>query len=374
MESNCDLSVVVATRNDDHGGDMLRRFRIFADSILDQANRHSLTGELIVVEWNPPPGPRLHETVKLSVKSDSFAIRFLEVPPEAHRTIRNSDVIPLFQMIAKNVGLRRARGKFILGTNPDLLFSDALISFMASSKLNPDVMYRIDRHDVPAEVPDDLPTEKQLDWCASNVLRVHCRRGSFPPKGTFFRRLRRLTPIHIKKLFTRLPAELFDARHLIRRVLWGVLYLIDPFPKVHTNACGDFTLMSKERWLSLRGYPELPIWSMHIDSLLCYMAVACGLREHVLRPPAKIFHMEHQNSWVVMTPDERLKTFSKKPWIDIGLLSEIWQNMYLAHRPVAFNEDQWGLAQWSFDETVIISGRKHFVSKTPVRLGLAEVG
>jgi hypothetical protein len=45
---------------------MLRRFQIFAETLLEQANRHSLAGELIVVEWNPPPGPRLHEVLKLS--------------------------------------------------------------------------------------------------------------------------------------------------------------------------------------------------------------------------------------------------------------------------------------------------------------------
>ena len=60
VSSDCHLSFVVTTRNDNHGGDMLRRFQIFAETLLEQANRHSLAGELIVVEWNPPAGPRLH--------------------------------------------------------------------------------------------------------------------------------------------------------------------------------------------------------------------------------------------------------------------------------------------------------------------------
>ena len=84
--------------------------------------------------------------------------------------------------------------------------------------------------------------------------------------------------------------------------------------------------------------------------------------------------MEHQNSWVVLTPEERLKTFSKKPWIDIGLLGEIWLGMYRSRHSLAFNDEHWGLAEWSLDETVILSGRKRFISKSAVRLGLAEVG
>ena len=435
MPADCSVSFVVTSRNDDHGGDMLRRFQMFADALLEQANRHSLSGELIVVEWNPPSGPRLHETLKLRLKSDCFAIRFIEVPLEAHGTIRNADVIPLFQMIAKNVGIRRARGAFVLATNPDLLFSDTLITFLASGKLLSDVMYRIDRHDVPAEVPDNASIDEQLGWCAANVLRVHRRRGSFPPTRRLLsrlwaldptiwirtlpalwkklkeralsaaplwyhirylrlavRRARRrwrvlwrefnhLTPIQIRNLLVRLGKRfgririkrlvarchlfLYSPRLLIRRALWGALRFTDPLPKVHTNACGDFTLMSRARWFELRGYPELPLWSMHIDSLLCYMAVASGLREHVFRPPAKIFHMEHHNSWVVMTPDERLRTFSKKPWIDIGLLAELWHNMYSTRRPIQFNTETWGLAGWPLNEVILRSGEKQYLTQTP---------
>ena len=410
--SDCHLSFVVTTRNDNHGGDMLRRFQIFAETLLEQANRYSLAGELVVVEWNPPAGPRLHEVLKLRVKSDCFSIRFIEVPAEAHEAIRNADVIPLFQMIGKNVGIRRARGEFVLATNPDILFSDAVMAFMASDRLLPDVMYRIDRHDVPAEVPDPEAIEKKLAWCDANVLRVHRRRGSFPPPRRFFSKLRVLNPViwfgtlaalwnlyssgrlariarrrwrvllrylrtdpllHfgrfsrrlIKRLVAQFPAFLYSPRLCIRRVLWGALRLTDPLPKVHTNGCGDFTLMSRARWFELRGYPELPLWSMHIDSLLCYMAVACKCQEYTLRSPAKIYHMEHHNSWVVMTPDERLKTFTKKPWIDIGLLSELWENMYRTNRPIRFNTEDWGLADWPLNEIILQSGEKRYLGQSP---------
>lgn len=407
MPLECDLSFVVTTRNDDHGGNLLRRFQIFANALLEQANRHSLSAELIVVEWNPPPGPRLHDVLKLRGKSDLFAIRFIEVPPEAHGMVRNSDVIPLFQMIAKNVGIRRARGEFILATNPDLLFSDALISFLASGKLHHDFMYRIDRHDVPAELPENVSLDKQLGWCAANVLRIHRRRGSFSSKRQLLSRLEKLNPIVwvialmdaykrlrgqlppwpviwqrlrrpslsvIKESLTKLLAAFYASRRLMGRALRGASRYLDPLPKVHTNACGDFTLMSRQRWFMLRGYPELPLWSMHIDSLLCYMAVASGVRERTLRPPARMFHVEHHNSWVVMTPDERLRTFSMKPWIDIGLINQIWDSMYRSRRAIEFNDKMWGLAEWCLDEIVMISGEKRFLKKGQMALGLTRVG
>ena len=396
MSVPCNVSFVVTSRNDDHGGNMLRRFQLFAEALLEQANRHGLCGELIVVEWNPPPGPRLHEVLTLSVHSDHFPIRFIEVPHEAHRRLRNSDVIPLFQMIAKNIGIRRARGRFIVATNPDLLFSDSLMSTLASSNLLEDSMYRIDRHDIPANVPDGASMAEKLAWCDSNVLRVHTRRGSFRPPIQVLTKLRmvkasltnakwlriitsQLFPGHVMRAMAsgfRMLSQrcyrtltsggkfLYGPRRLIRRALWGLLRLTDPLPKVHTNGCGDFTMLAKDRWLELRGYPELPLWSMHIDSLLCYMAVAAGIREKVLRSPAKLFHMEHENSWVVLSPAQRLKTFAAKPWIDVGLLHEIWEAMYRSEQPIALNDSNWGFADWNFDEVSIVSGVKSPVKNT----------
>ena len=55
-------------------------------------------------------------------------------------------------------------------------------------------------------------------------------------------------------------------------------------PALHTNGCGDFTLMSRDAWFALRGYPELPTFSMFIDSLFVYMAYWHGLKalvEHI---------------------------------------------------------------------------------------------
>ena len=48
------LSVVATARNDDHGGNLLRRMQIFVDAWINQSKRHQLSSELILVEWNPP--------------------------------------------------------------------------------------------------------------------------------------------------------------------------------------------------------------------------------------------------------------------------------------------------------------------------------
>ncbi len=53
MINNPYLSVVATARNDNHGGNMLRRMQIFVNGFLEQCRRHQLDAELILVEWNP---------------------------------------------------------------------------------------------------------------------------------------------------------------------------------------------------------------------------------------------------------------------------------------------------------------------------------
>src|SRR2546427_12306191 len=93
------LSVVVTTRNDDHGGDPLKRLQAFVNTLAAQCARTGLDAEVIVVEWNPPDDrPRVHELLR--VPSDApFPVRVVEVPARTHETFRYSTVLPLFQMI-----------------------------------------------------------------------------------------------------------------------------------------------------------------------------------------------------------------------------------------------------------------------------------
>ena len=49
-------------------------------------------------------------------------------------------------MIAKNVGIRRASGEFILATNIDVIINQKLYEFISQKKLKEKTIYRCDRH------------------------------------------------------------------------------------------------------------------------------------------------------------------------------------------------------------------------------------
>jgi hypothetical protein len=174
------ISVVVTARNDDHGGNLLGRMQVFVDAWISQARRHGLSSELIIVEWNPPRDrARLMNALRWPKETGPCRVRIIEVPPEVHATYPHAEALPLYQMIAKNVGIRRARGQFILATNIDIVFSDEVVEFLASRRLTTGRMYRIDRTDVGSDVPQQGTIEEQLAYCRSHQIRVCAREGFF---------------------------------------------------------------------------------------------------------------------------------------------------------------------------------------------------
>ncbi len=380
LRSGPKLSFVVVSRNDDHGGNLKKRMQLFVSGLMEQCRRHRVSSELIVVEWNPPEDrPGLAEALHWPDSDGYCTVRIIHVPPEIHRRFKYSDRMAVFQMIGKNVGIRRARGEFVLATNVDLLFSNELFEFFASGRLETGKIYRIDRYDVCEDIPQEKPLDEQLEYCGNHLIRVCCGLGTFDlsPTGEILpeeapgveeeaeeglrHRLKALAKS--KKWLQpalwayRLPYRMYRfARHQIALRLMGS-------QKLHTNASGDFTLMSKHDWLMIRGYCEYAMYSMHLDSLQCYSAALSGVREVVLADPMRVYHMEHApgSGWQPGKGGDllyrRLRDAGIPVWTDLGLkLHASW--MYFRKNPTLYNAGKgWGLADESLPETVI--GESH---------------
>lgn len=265
------LSVVAATRNDDHGGNQRARTQLFIDGLAEQSRRFKLPIELLLVEWNPPVDrPPLAEALSWP-RSQWFDPKIVVVSPELHRAFPHADGLPLFQMIAKNVGIRRATAPFVLATNIDILLSDELFAYFEND-LSPEALYRVDRYDIEAEL-DRRPLPSPAECRALPWLRAHRQDGTHNPDGSQ-------------------PPWYARARTLFNRTVWEVSHG-GPLPNLHTWACGDFTLTTREIWGSIRGYPEWPMYSFHLDSLLLVQAYGAGVRMVNLAPPMVIHHLEH---------------------------------------------------------------------------------
>jgi hypothetical protein len=542
------LSVVVTARNDDHGGNLLGRMQIFVAGWIEQARRYGIPSELIIVEWNPPEDrPRLIDVLKWPADLGPCDVRFVEVPPELHARYAHGAALPLYQMIAKNVGIRRARGEFVLVTNIDILFSNELAEYLAARRLKRGRMYRIDRHDVMSDVPVEASLEEQLAYCRTHLIRVNRREGSFQVKADgspmleardvaprdsgialgsgwhavesylppevfrwagelaelvlehppepgqslvldiepgvatgglplelevevegqaparqilvgrqrvrlrfaepYTKRVRLRTrdggvrpnsdprPMNFR-LFAvnwesppsaeqkvssleatllpdqwrkRAPSVWHGLMHLVRRLAEGgplvrltvpvshrlrrqLRFYLDcrgltgmmrhpmaalrthqaggaarqaagatiPRPNapdyLHTNACGDFTLMAREHWFDLRGYPEMDLFSMNLDSLFCFAAHYGGAREEVLSDPMRIYHIEH-GSGSGWTPEGQAKLFERiaakgLTFIDNEEVLSMAAQMRRYGAPMIFNHEDWGLAEFELREAL----------------------
>ncbi len=367
MENRPYLSVVTVSRNDDHGGNLLGRMGLFVGGLAEQCRRHGLECELIVVEWNPPPDrPRLAEALRWPQEGMPCRARVVTVPPEIHARFRHSGNLPLFQMIAKNVGVRRARGHFVLAANVDILFSEALMEHLARRPLESGKFYRVDRYDVPSDVPADAVPAERLAWCADHAFRVARRDGIYVRKSTDpgapFKRAALSHPGMVWARMRELAAAESGAavwRYTRAAAAIGVkvgqkLGILRAPMRLHTNASGDFTLMARDDWWALRGYPEFEMYSWHIDAVLLHHASRRGLAEVAWEPPLCIYHMEHGegSGW---TPEGHKALFEGLrrrgvPHLTETDLEAVIGRLRAGPADITFNGSDWGLAGDDLEE------------------------
>ncbi|MHB9030804.1 MAG: hypothetical protein ACYC9O_18705, partial [Candidatus Latescibacterota bacterium] len=402
-----------------------------------------------------------------------------------------------------NVGIRRARGEYILLTNIDIIFSNQIMRFFTAGRLKKNAMYRVDRYDTSTHVPVDADIDAQLSFCENNLIRVNERWGTHPLalnrykafsplvispdadiyfqkniftvesyNGEYFHWLdnkaelavmhrdrkaavlsmeiepgpavdyqavaveiknrkkkvvargvirgREVThiylppaqnaceiyTIYVKSDARPKPTPCGDPRFLYFKLLriWrsapdefaGIdarnKTFINEVPEssprrqrqdaaefetvcrsnscgletveypdvpytAHTNACGDFTLMHRDNWMDLRGYPEFTTYSMNIDSILCYAAYYAGMEEALLDDSMKIYHIEHEagSGWTPEGEEKLRKRMAEKGirWIEWGAVLEWIRHMHQFKCPIIFNLENWGLGDSRLPETLI---------------------
>jgi hypothetical protein len=333
------LSIVVASRNDNHGGDMLKRMRIFVKALIHQCNKVQLNCELVFVEWNPIPGqPRLNEILPAVKQEDYLNIRYILVPPEIHEKLNFSKQIPLFQMIAKNVGIRRAKAKFVLCTNVDLIFSDDLFATLAKKELKENCFYRANRCDVPNTLEESWTVEQQLEFCKVNIK---ARLGKNPLYANFYD----TTGFMFKyRIFTPLLSLLSKIKSTYSKKVSDRLLELD------LDACGDFTLMSKKNWIDIQGYPELEIYSIHIDSMGILAAAALNIKQVIFKGDECSYHMEHTGGWEFKNPIDKIHFYTKKPMLDWWTVREAGAYLMENKKKFDLNKSDWGLANETLRE------------------------
>ncbi|MDE0827640.1 MAG: hypothetical protein OSB03_00405 [Vicinamibacterales bacterium] len=244
MSASPYLSLVLTGRNDDYGGSFVSRFfRVLAFNLELLAERQ-LSTEVVLVEWCPSSGrPLLGERLR-----DALPARFREQVTTYVVDNRYQDAMSLnpqleyLEFVAKNVGIRRATGQYLLTTNTDLILSAAMGRALASDTLQPRCVYRANRIDLKLGIDDSTLHHELLENPDNHVPR--------PPIA----------------------------------------------PPLYAGAAGDFTLLDQETFHQLRGFNEIyRMVRIGVDHNFLVKAQSSGVTIADIGPP--IYHVAHLASY-----------------------------------------------------------------------------
>jgi hypothetical protein len=171
------LTIVVTSRNDDYGGPYTDRILYPLAFNCARLMEHGVAFEVILVEWDPVAGrPRLSELLAQQLPHLVTTLRRIVVAPEYQAALTQNPRARFLEYVAKNVGVRRATGAFVLTTNGDIMLGREVVARLAAGGLATGTIYRAARYDVKLGID-----QTGLDWSALEDPANHDRRPTLRP-------------------------------------------------------------------------------------------------------------------------------------------------------------------------------------------------
>ena len=234
------ISIVLCGKNDNYGGYFDERLYLTLKYNIKEFKKRGIETEIVFVEWNPIPDIPLLST-KLEKKFKN--IKCFVINADEHLRIRGPHThMSFLEFFAKNVGIRRATGDYILCTNADVFYGKKALDAMAEP-LDDNTFYRVERNDIRFSELEAL-TEKAMK------------------KATFNH-----NPCHHSP---------------------------------YTDASGDFTMGSRKLFMKIQGYDEnMRFVKIHKDTRILFSALCDDSIKYELI--GEMYHIDHQGSAVGTT-------------------------------------------------------------------------
>ena len=277
------ISLVLTGRNDEYGGDFNARFFRTLRFNHEQLASRGIPHEIVFVEWAPPPGrPLLYDEIFDAIPAlDRSVCTWYVVDPRYHAALSLNPRLEYLEFIAKNVGIRRAQGRFTLASNCDVYLGRQVLDVFECGALEPRVLYRAPRRDL--KLASDLSS---LDW---DVLED--------------------------------PRNLAGPAHELK-------------PPFMASATGDFVLIDRETFHAIGGFNEVyRVARIGIDRNVIVKALSAGLRIADIGGP--VYHVNHVGSYRLQ-PDAYAGREADAPWGD-----RRWHQGGVSY----VNPPTWGLGQ-----------------------------
>lgn len=336
--------MVVAARNDNYGGDFEVRLQNCVRWFVYYADKYQIKSEFIIVDYNPlTENKPLKEIIEFP-NTATVMFRLITVPNAFHEKISDPIIrkkLPMYEYIAKNIGIRRAKGVFVLAANPDILMDPSIFEAITEG-LNNSSYYRTDRADYPSGLKSVFP-DGDLPKIRKAVFKMFVKGFQYAITSPGVSRFQLLF-LRIKNNL-RLRKELLLVRYKKLADKFSIPHNPDYIEfKIHSNCSGDFMLMHRDAWNTLHGYPENTYLAMHTDAIMVAMAKFSGLMEHVFFYP--VYHQDHARRFVADNNNPDIFAMYRKFEVDA-------QEMEAQGKPKIYNDEKWGFPDEAFEEYII---------------------
>jgi hypothetical protein len=241
------VSAVIVSRNDNYGGHLNERATYCFNSAIDTYD------EVIYVDWNSSTHSLLYD-IKDNIKFKGNFKHFV-ITPEIASLLTNHDpnAQKCCEVLARNIGLRRATGDYLVSTNIDIIHPKRNELENVIGNISKDTFYTISRRHTDWEQIKEFHNDeiKFNEW---EQLREYLISNS-------------------------------EERHFDEATVSGDNYSI-------INCCGDYQIAPKHVWKEIRGMEEDLIYSLYADTNVQKKAIMHGFGLKAIYSPA-LFHIEH---------------------------------------------------------------------------------
>ncbi|KAH0790295.1 hypothetical protein GPJ56_005868 [Histomonas meleagridis] len=223
-DSDVYLSIVVTNRNHGYYSGSEARVENFLKSIDYGLQRMPLANiELIVVDYSNNNNKLLSDNIKIPNHLQG-KVRFIKVPATTHQALESRFNVKqaFFEYVARNIGIRRSRGKFILTTNTNCIFSTEFFELIASRQLNPGIVYQSKQLNIKKDANysiDELITELPEIWTLNKM-------------------------------------NIFDHPEYEDKI--SIIQSCDDLNNKTHHTLNNFHLLSRDLWYAIQGYNEIP--------------------------------------------------------------------------------------------------------------------
>jgi hypothetical protein len=285
------ISAVIISRNDNYGGHLNERAIYAINSAINTYD------EVFYIDWNSETHSLLYDIKdNLQLKGN---LKHIVITPEVASILTNNDpqAQKCCEVLARNIGIRRATGDYIVSTNIDIIHPkrEDIETIINSSDNN--TMYTLSRREVTWDI----------------IKEFHGGEMNFNE----WDKLRDYIYINSEERIVEEKTSTSDDYSII-------------------NCCGDFQLAPKHIWNDIKGFEEDLIYPLYADTNAQKKSVKHGFNlKAIFNPP--MFHINH----------------GSKGWGGGGFAEGINKTANDIHRAITFQEQTENSPNWGFSNIEI---------------------